>query len=153
MNRNAIPKHLLAALVMSMLIACGQNKETESKAEEANAATTEQSVSIVSPLNGEAVQSPFTVKFAAKGMAIVPAGTQQPNSGHHHLLINLAELPPMDQPLPSTDQIRHFGKGQTKTELSLPPGQHTLQLLLGDYAHRPHDKPLLSEKITILVVQ
>ena len=84
-------------------------------------------------------------------MGVAPAGTVRENTGHHHLLIDLDTPPPMDQPLPANDHIRHFGGGQTETELSLPPGTHTLQLLLGDQSHVPHNPPVLSDKITVTV--
>jgi hypothetical protein len=91
------------------------------------------------------------VQFGLKGMGIAPAGVTNPNTGHHHLLIDLAQPPDMNAPLPVTDNIKHFGGGQTETELTLPPGKHTLQLVLGDYLHTPHDKPVVSDKITITV--
>lgn len=109
------------------------------------------SVSFANLSDGDVVPPVFTVKFAISGMTIAPAGTQAENTGHHHLLIDLAELPDLDLPLPATDNIRHFGKGQTEVELTLPEGQHTLQLLLADYAHRPHSPPVMSDKITITV--
>jgi hypothetical protein len=108
-------------------------------------------VYIQSPRNGETVSSPFTVRFGLKGMGIAPAGVDQPNTGHHHLLIDVEKVPDFNAALPATDNIRHFGAGQTEAELTLPPGKHTLQLVLGDYLHIPHDKPLVSEKITITV--
>jgi hypothetical protein len=101
--------------------------------------------------DGDVVPPVFTVKFAISGMDIAPAGTQTENSGHHHLLIDVAELPDMNLPLPATDNIRHFGKGQTEVEITLPEGSHTLQLLLGDYVHIPHSPPVMSGKITITV--
>jgi hypothetical protein len=106
---------------------------------------------IISPKNGDTVSSPFTVQFGLKGMGVAPAGVNQPDTGHHHLLIDVATMPDMNTALPVTDNIKHFGKGQTETELTLPAGRHTLQLVLGDYAHTPHDKPVVSEKITITV--
>lgn len=106
---------------------------------------------IISPADGEQVSSPFTVKFGLQGMGVAPAGVDHANTGHHHLLIDVSELPPMDQPLPATDHVRHFGGGQTEAEVSLPPGQHTLQLVLGDYLHIPHDPPVTSSVITITV--
>ena len=107
---------------------------------------------IISPRNGATVSSSFTVQFGLKGMGIAPAGVTAPNTGHHHLLIDVAKMPDMAAPLPANDpNIRHFGGGQTEVELKLPPGQHTLQLVLGDYLHTPHDRPIMSEKITITV--
>lgn len=106
----------------------------------------------LSPEHGAQVSSPVTVRFGLRGMGVAPAGATAPNTGHHHLLIDVAELPPENLPLPATDQIRHFGLGQTETVLELPPGQHTLQLVLGDALHIPHDPPVRSERITITVV-
>jgi hypothetical protein len=108
-------------------------------------------VYFIAPTNGATVSSPFTVRFGLKGMGIAPAGINHPNTGHHHLLVDVAELPNFDAALPATDNIRHFGAGQTEAELKLPPGQHTLQLVFADYLHIPHDKPIVSEKITITV--
>jgi hypothetical protein len=108
-------------------------------------------VYLIAPINGATVSSPVAVKFGLSGMGVAPAGVDKDNTGHHHLLVDLAELPGMAQPLPATDQIKHFGGGQTETALELAPGEHTLQLLLGNYAHVPHDQPVLSEKITITV--
>ncbi len=109
------------------------------------------SVYFISPKNGDTVSSPFTVQFGLKGMGVAPAGVTNPATGHHHLLIDVAKMPDMTMPLPATDQIRHFGGGQTEVELKLPAGSHTLQLVLGDYLHTPHDRPVVSEKITITV--
>ena len=108
-------------------------------------------VYIISPKNGAIVHNPVVVQFGLKGMGIAPAGVKFDNTGHHHLLIDTD--PPADQstPLPATDTIVHFGKGQTETTLTLPPGKHTLQLLLADYQHIPHSPPVLSKKITITV--
>lgn len=108
-------------------------------------------VFIISPKSGETVTSPVTVKFGIKGMTLAPAGTKQENSGHHHLLIDSDPPADLGQPLPATDKIVHFGKAQTETTLTLPPGTHTLQLLLGDHNHIPHNPPVLSKKITITV--
>lgn len=98
------------------------------------------------------------VIFGLTGMGISPAGLTAsgvplPNTGHHHLLVDVDKLPPMDKPLAADqpDTIKHFGKGQTEVMLKLKPGKHTLQLVLGDYAHVPHDPPIVSKKITITV--
>ena len=110
-------------------------------------------VFIITPKNGATVHNPFVVKFGLKGMVIAPAGTKAENSGHHHLLIDTD--PPADThaPLPATDKIVHFGKGQTETSLTLPPGKHTLQLVFADGMHVPHNPPLMSKKITLTVAQ
>ena len=101
--------------------------------------------------DGESVTSPVTVQFGINGMSIVPAGINKPMSGHHHLLINLENLPDMTKPIPADKNHLHFGKGQTETIIELPKGKHSLQLLLGNYIHVPHKVPFLSEKIVIIV--
>ena len=101
--------------------------------------------------DGAEMLSPVTLQFGIEGMTVAPAGQSQPNSGHHHLLINVTELPDLAMPVPNDANHRHFGAGQTETTLELEPGKHTLQLLLGDHNHIPHDPPVMSEKITILV--
>ena len=106
---------------------------------------------IIEPVDGATVQETFKVKFGLSGMGVAPAGQNIKNTGHHHILIDMDKLPDLTKPLPATDQIRHFGGGQTETELTLTPGEHTLQLLLGNYMHIPHDKPVISKKITITV--
>jgi hypothetical protein len=109
------------------------------------------SVYIISPADGAVVSSPFTVSFGLKGMGVAPAGTDNTKTGHHHLLIDVAELPALDMPVPADEQHLHFGGGQTETSIELAPGEHTLQLLLGDMTHIPHSPPIMSEKITITV--
>ncbi len=108
-------------------------------------------VYFIQPQDGETVSGEFRVVFGLSGMGVAPAGTERADTGHHHLLVDVEELPDLSKPLPATDNIRHFGGGQTETTLSLPPGQHTLQLLLANFAHIPHQKPVISEKITITV--
>lgn len=108
-------------------------------------------VFILSPQDGAVVPSTFDVTFGLAGMGVAPAGIDMENTGHHHILIDVDELPDMSMPLPTTENIVHFGGGQTQTTLTLSPGTHTLQLLLGNHLHVPHDQPVLSEKITITV--
>jgi hypothetical protein len=109
-------------------------------------------VYIISPKDGAKVHAPVLVQFGLKGMGIAPAGVKFDNSGHHHLLIDTDPPTDLSAPLPATDKIVHFGKGQTETTLNLAPGKHTLQLLLADQNHIPHSPPLLSQKITITVL-
>jgi hypothetical protein len=104
----------------------------------------------ITPADGASVTSPFTVEFGIEGMEIVAAGVDQKNSGHHHLLIDTG-LPPLGAPVPSDKNHRHFGDGSTSVELELEPGEHTLQLLLGDHLHVPHEPPVTSEVITVTV--
>ena len=106
----------------------------------------------ITPQDGDTVSAETKVSFGLRGMGVAPAGTDISNTGHHHLLIDVDTMPSMGVPLPKTDRLRHFGGGQTETSLNLPPGEHTLQLLLGNYLHIPHSPPVISEKITITVV-
>lgn len=106
---------------------------------------------VLSPADGDVVSSPVTVQFGLSGMGVAPAGVEHDNTGHHHLLINVDELPDMNAAIPSDDNHRHFGGGQTQVTLELPPGEYTLQLLVGDWQHLPHDPPILSEEISITV--
>lgn len=104
----------------------------------------------ITPMNGQTVSSPVTVKFGISGMAVAPAGDTTPNTGHHHLLVDV-ELADATVPVPSDSNHLHFGKGQTETELELAPGEHRLQMVLGDANHVPHDPPVVSTPITITV--
>jgi len=106
---------------------------------------------IISPANGDVVNSPVTVKFGLKGMGVAPAGIDKPNTGHHHLLIDVADTPSPDKPLPADVNFKHFGGGQTEAKVSLSPGKHTLQLIMGDRNHIPLDPMVMSKKITITV--
>ncbi|MRK21018.1 DUF4399 domain-containing protein [Pseudomonas sp. JG-B] len=108
-------------------------------------------VYFIEPADGATVGQTFTVKFGLQGMGVAPAGVDAPATGHHHLLIDLDQAPAMDMPLPMTDNVRHFGKGQTETQVTLPPGKHSLQLLVGDKNHVPLDPPVIAEKITVIV--
>jgi hypothetical protein len=108
----------------------------------------------IEPANGAVISGKVPVKFGLSGLGVAPAGVDKPNTGHHHILIDID--PPsgakLNEPLPTTDpHMKHFGGGQTETLLDLPPGKHTLQLILGDSGHVPHDPPLLSDKIAIEV--
>ena len=137
-------------LAVALLLGCSL-----AFAEDASTARTKApkgaSVSILSPKNGATVGQDVTVKFGAKGIAIKPAGDTTPNSGHHHLLIDAAELPPLDLPIPADGTHKHYGKGQTEDTIHLEPGDHTLQLDFADALHMQFDPPIVSKKITIHV--
>jgi Domain of unknown function (DUF4399) len=100
--------------------------------------------------NGDAVASPVTVQFGLKGMGVAPAGIEKAATGHHHLLVDVAELD-VNAGIPVSDNHRHFGAGQTETSIALKPGVHTLQLVLGDQNHIPHHPVVMSDRITITV--
>ena len=105
---------------------------------------------LISPVDGAVVASPVTVQFGLTGVGVAPAGVINPKTGHHHLIID-APTPEADAPIPNDAQHRHFGGGQTEVLLELEPGAHTLQLVLGDHVHVPHDPPIVSEVITVTV--
>lgn len=107
-------------------------------------------VYIISPKDGKTVKSPVLVRFGLKGMGVAPAGVDIPNTGHHHLLVDGPKVD-LTLPLPMSEQVRHFGGGQTEAEIELPAGEHTLQLVVGDLFHVPHNPPVASEVITIKV--
>jgi len=109
-------------------------------------------VYFIAPRDGATVHGPVTVRFGLKGMGVAPAGVKFDNTGHHHLLIDTDfSTLNLDAPLPATDKIVHFGKGQTETSLTLSPGKHTLEIVFADYLHKSFDPPLHSKKITITV--
>src|SRR6202012_5738774 len=96
----------------------------------------EAQVYFIAPHDGDNIRGPVTVQFGLKGMGVAPAGVKFDNTGHHHLLVDtdLSTIK-LDAPLPATDKILHFGKGQTETTLTLAPGKHTLEIVLADYLH------------------
>ena len=148
-----------AAAIALLISACGQN-ETARRADDAMMSTADTltrsaspdgaRVFFITPADGETVSSPLHVEFGIAGMTIVAAGVNEPQSGHHHLLIDTG-LPELGLPVPADAHHIHFGDASTSTEISLEAGEHTLQLLLGDYSHIPHDPPLVSQQIAITV--
>lgn len=169
-------KILLAALIAIALAACGQDSVEKSAAESAAdklAAVADDAVAeaealtepdemprttspagatvfFISPADGDTVTNPVAIEFGIEGMDVVKAGQDQSGSGHHHLIID-AGLPDLSLPIPADEHYVHFGDASTATELTLAPGTHTLQLLLGDYLHIPHDPPVMSATITVVV--
>jgi hypothetical protein len=102
--------------------------------------------------DGDTVTSPFKVQFGLTGMGVAPAGVEKPNTGHHHLIIDTTlSGDALKAPIPADDQHKHFGGGQTEAMITLPPGPHTLQLVLGDWSHIPHVPPVMSQVIKITV--
>jgi len=132
----------IAAPIASNNVSSSQDFQTASKP-----GTT---VYFIHPIDGMAVKSPITVRFGLSGMGVAPAGVEKAGTGHHHLIID-APLPPMDENIVNDENHLHFGGGQTETTITLAPGKHTLQLLLGDQNHLPHTPPVFSKVITITV--
>ena len=168
---------IVAALIVLSLAACGDDSsntaETKPEAAPAEAATETPAtmaetaapapesadrtpsapgarVMILEPADGATVKSPITVKFGVEGMEVAPAGSDTPNSGHHHLLID-ATLNDDGAPVPADGTHIHYGKGQTETQIELTPGRHTLQDVFADKNHIPHDPPVMSDVVTITV--
>ena len=138
-------KRLSMALAATLLatVALAQSRSTAPAGAE---------VYFITPADGATIHGSVVVRFGLIGMGVAPAGTKFDNTGHHHLLVDTdqSELK-LDAPLPASDKILHFGKGQTETTLVLTPGKHTLELLFADYQHLSFDPPLHSKKITITV--
>ena len=107
-------------------------------------------VYFIEPKDGAEITGPVTVKMGLAGMGVAPAGVEKKDTGHHHILVNQKVEDPMG-PLPADDKHRHFGNGQTETTITLPPGKHTLQLILGDHNHIPHNPIVASDVITVTV--
>jgi hypothetical protein len=101
--------------------------------------------------DGDRVESPFLIQFGLSGMGIAPAGTDRANTGHHHLLINVNEID-LSKPIPSSSSHIHFGGGQTESLIDLMPGDYSMQLVLGDMTHTPHNPPIISQRINITVI-
>lgn len=158
------PLHRLLPLApLMLLVACGQSADQTaaeepavdeapmtSPAPEVMDTAMEARVFFVSLADGDVVANPIAVEFGLEGMILIPAGQDIPRSGHHHLIID-AELSNMSLPIPADDNYLHFGDGSSSTTITLEPGQHTLQLLLGNFLHIPHDTPVYSERISITV--
>ncbi len=135
----------LLAIALFSTIAVAQAGETPAPADA--------KVYFINLKDGDTVTSPVTIHFGLSGMGIAPAGTQVPNTGHHHLFIDAAPLEgdALNEAIPMDEHHVHFGKGQTEAVVTLPKGSHTLQLVLGDWSHIPHNPPVMSERITVNV--
>lgn len=155
---------LAVLLTATMLSACAREQAPEPAADAADppAPATEPAamprtasadgarVYFITPADGDTVSNPVRIEFGIDGMSVVKAGDDSPESGHHHLIID-APLPDLSLPIPASDNYVHFGDGSSATEQTLEPGEHKLQLLLGDHLHVPHDPPVASDVITITV--
>lgn len=138
-------KRVLAGLVLVIGLLGGAGAMAEQRAMPDGA-----KVYILWPPDGQVIRGAFWLRMGLTEGGIAPAGVDKPMTGHHHLLID-CDLPPLDQPIPNDRNHLHFGLGQTEVRLDLPPGRHTLQLLLGDQDHVPHQPPLYSKRITVIV--
>ncbi len=157
-------RRLLSATPLLLLVACSPSGDEPAAEqgttiiEEAPATesmsevtlSTQPRVYFITPSDGDVVSSPVVVTFGIEGMAVVPAGQDTPQSGHHHVIIDV-ELPNLNLPIPADAHHVHFGDGSSATELELEPGEHTLQLLFANFLHIPHDPAVKSERMTITV--
>jgi hypothetical protein len=109
-------------------------------------------VYLISPAAGAIGLSPITVVFGLKGMGVAPAGVEHDGAGHHHLLVD-ADPPPAGEPIPEDDQHIHLDGGETQLTLELPAGEHTLQAVFADHAHRPHDPALMSPRVKVDIIE
>lgn len=141
MHSNAAPTAPLNANASAPTVLGSYNKV---------AAVSGTSLYFINVKNGDTVASPVNVQFGLKGMGVAPAGVEKAATGHHHLLVDVAELD-VNAGIPMSDQHRHFGLGQTEVSIALKPGVHTLQLVLGDHNHIPHHPVVMSERITVTV--
>ena len=155
--RNEIDDRLftLVNFVMTLLVVCGtkgvalaEERRTGGPTPSAEGAA----VHFIDLKDGATVPTKVTIRFGLREMGVAPAGSERANSGHHHLLID-TELPPLDQPIPNDFNHLHFGAGQTEADITLKPGTHTLQLLLGDKDHIPHNPPVMSPRIRVVVME
>ncbi len=140
---------LIAGFGLSMVSISAD--ETKAAALPRTAAPAGVELYFISPKDAETVPADVSVRFGLRGMGVSPAGTLMKGTGHHHLLIDVDSLPPLDQPIPADDHHKHFGGGQTETSITLTPGKHTLQLDLADALHMQFDPPIVSKKITVTV--
>jgi len=142
-------KRILLALALTGLTATAI--ATDAPVLPTTAAPAGAEVYIISPVDGATVGQEVTVRFGLKGMGVAPAGIGKEHAGHHHLLVDVKDLPAAGQPIPADANHIHFGGGQTQATLKLAPGTHTLQLELGDQHHVPFEPALVSKRITIHV--
>jgi hypothetical protein len=137
-------KNLLAGLALILTAGAGIDAVAQT------ASTPDAKVYFINLKNGEHVKSPVLIQFGLSGMGVAPAGSTNPGTGHHHLIID-ADTPPTGAPIPMDAHHMHFGRGQTEATVTLAPGNHTLQLVLADGAHIEHAPPVVSEKINVTV--
>jgi hypothetical protein len=144
-------KHILLASALALTGLANFAMAADAPGLPTTKAPADATVYIISPKDGANVGQDVTVRFGLKGMSVAPAGVAKEHTGHHHLLVDVKDLPAAGQPIPKDDNHLHFGGGQTETTLKLKPGTHTLQLELGDANHIPFDPAVVSKKVTIHV--
>jgi hypothetical protein len=146
-----MPVHRIAVAVLAVGLAWAARAEEQPAPHQTHKAPPGATVRIIWPKNGQVIKGgKFWLRMGLSGMGVAPAGVEWPDTGHHHVIID-ADPPPLGEPIPNDRNHLHFGKGQTEARIELPPGRHTLQLMLGDEKHYPFDPPLVSDRITVIV--
>lgn len=140
-----------AALCLALILAIAEPGGAQDHPPESRPSPPGARVYIIWPADGQVIEGgKFWIRMGLSGMGIAPAGVEKPNTGHHHLLVDVP-VPKLDEPIPNDRNHLHFGGGQTEARIELPPGKHTLQLILGDADHVPHSPPVVSSRITVTV--
>jgi hypothetical protein len=159
MNSDANPPHLecvmhLTSRAVMLAVGAAATLLASAAAQAQTAAPAGSTVYFINLKDKDTVTSPFKVQFGLTGMGVAPAGVEKDKTGHHHLLID-TKLSDEEAkaPVAMDAQHMHFGGGQTETTVTLPPGQHTLQLVLGDWSHIPFSPLVASPVITVTVKQ
>lgn len=142
----------LAAMTLFPLGALAQTAPSPKPSAAPSAPAPDARLYIIYPWDGAQIRGEFWVRFGLRNMGVTQAGSLAPNAGHHHLLVDATDPIDPGEPIPTDNQHLHFGAGQTEARLELPPGKHTLQLVLGDSEHRPFKPMLISKKLTITVI-
>ena len=140
------------ALLVAAIVTCGLARAQPGERGGPTPSPQGAAVHFVGLKDGATVPTKVTIRFGLRDMGVAPAGLERDNAGHHHLLID-TELPPLDKPIPNDFNHLHFGAGQTEAEITLKPGAHTIQLLLGDKDHIPHNPPVMSPRIRVVVTK
>ena len=155
MIRVALHKSLAAVALLAMLapsVGFAGNAQAQERKFGPTPSPAGAAVYFIDLKDGATISTKTTIHFGLRNMGVAPAGSDRPNSGHHHLLVD-TDLPPLDEPIPNDFNHLHFGAGQTEADVTLTPGDHTLQLLLGDKSHIPHNPPVASDRIKVKVVE
>jgi hypothetical protein len=147
-EHNGLPAVVKMIATTLLALACGSAAAQEKRTGGPTPSPPGAEVYFAEIKDGATIPTKVTIRFGLREMGVAPAGSDRPNSGHHHLLID-TDLPALDQPIPNDFNHLHFGTGQTEAEITLKPGPHTLQLLFGDKDHVPHNPPVMSARINV----